>query len=220
MALTSGNAVFSETRTLLIRTEFSGIAVKSLAGKEGWIGPQAQVPLHLKPSSGDTALSHSWVGSRIPAQRRRSTYETARGFSGPEFLKWVFRHLYELDPLYPVSSRKPSFIIAQLTLGFPFLSLLCPWEQGYKPITYWGQAGNEWSSRCDREWWGLAMWRHRAPFWKPCHRHFHSQVCYIAFAPGPPFLSADQQALPEAGPVLCSAACLPKRWAGHRTGFL
>lgn len=145
MALISGKAVFNETQALLTRTEFSGMAAQSLAGEEGWIGPQAQVPLHLKPSAGDTALSHSQVGARIPAQGGRGTYETASGFSGPEFLNWVFRHLYELDPLCPVSSRKPSFITAQLTLRFPFLSLLCPLEQGHKPITYRGQAGNEWS---------------------------------------------------------------------------
>lgn len=43
--------------------------------------------------------------------------------------------LCELDSLCPVSSRKPSLITTQLTLSFPFLSLLWPVEQGYKPST-------------------------------------------------------------------------------------
>lgn len=112
------------------------MAAQSLAGEERWVGPHAQLPLHLKPFFGDTALSQSRVGSRLPAQGARGTYETASSFSGPEFLNWAFRHLYELDPLCPDSSRKPSFIIAQLTLGFPFLSLLCSLEQRYKPVTH------------------------------------------------------------------------------------
>lgn len=53
--------------------------------------------------------------------------------SGSGFLIWVFRPLCEFYALCSVSSRKPSFISAQLTLGFTFSSLSWPLEQRYKP---------------------------------------------------------------------------------------
>ena len=109
-------------------------------------GALAQVSTSTsRPLLGTCSSEAAPGGVMHPCPGGRGTCESAGGCSGSEFLNWVFRPLCEFDPLCPVSSRKLSFITAQPTLGFLFLSLLWPLEQGNKPSAYRGQAGNEWS---------------------------------------------------------------------------
>lgn len=105
-----------------------------MATEEGWGGRLLPSPLSPSPRvSPSPQASLGWVRYPCLGWGRGGTYGTASGSSGSGVPIWVFKAPCEFDPLCPVSSRKPSLITAWLTLGFPFLSLLWPLEQGYKP---------------------------------------------------------------------------------------